>query len=138
MRDDLTENEIGTILITTAIDIHRSLGSGLFESVYETVLAHDLEEKGLAVKREVPIGIEYKDLKFEEAFRADLILNDKVIVELKSIEQLSMAHRKQLLTYLRLSGKKLGYLLNFGEALLKDGIVRIANGLTEDKIIVKE
>jgi len=138
MRDDLTENEIGTILITTAIDIHKSLGSGLFESVYETVLAHDLEEKGLTVKREVPIGIEYKDIKFEEAFRADLILNDKVIVELKSVEQLSMAHRKQLLTYLRLSGKKLGYLLNFGEALLKDGIVRIVNGLTEENIIVKE
>jgi GxxExxY protein len=138
MRDDLTENEIGIILITTAIDIHRSLGSGLFESVYETVLAHDLEEKGLTVKREVLIGIEYKDYKFEEAFRADLILNDKVIVELKSIEQLTMSHRKQLLTYLRLSRKKLGYLLNFGEALMKDGIVRIVNGLAEENIIVKE
>jgi len=138
MERELSENEIGTILITTAIEIHKSLGPGLFESVYETVLAHDLEEKGLTVKREVPIGIEYKDIKFEEAFRADLILNDKVIVELKSVEQLSMAHRKQLLTYLRLSGKKLGYLLNFGEALLKDGIVRIVNGLTEENIIVKE
>jgi GxxExxY protein len=138
MERELSENEIGTILITTAIDIHRSLGSGLFESVYETVLAHDLEEKGLTVKREVLIGIEYKDYKFEEAFRADLILNDKVIVELKSIEQLTMSHRKQLLTYLRLSRKKLGYLLNFGEALMKDGIVRIVNGLAEENIIVKE
>jgi GxxExxY protein len=138
MERELSENEIGTILITTAIEIHRSLGSGLFESVYETVLAHDLEEKGLTVKREVLIGIEYKDYKFEEAFRADLILNDKVIVELKSIEQLTMSHRKQLLTYLRLSRKKLGYLLNFGEALMKDGIVRIVNGLAEENIIVKE
>jgi len=101
----------------------------MFESVYEAVLAHDLEEMGLTVKREVPIGIEYKDIKFDEAFRADLLINDKVIVELKSVEQISMSHRKQLLTYLRLSGKKLGYLLNFGEALLKDGIVRIVNGL---------
>jgi GxxExxY protein len=138
MERELSENEIGTILITTAIEIHKSLGPGLFESVYETVLAHDLEEKGLTVKREVLIGIEYKDYKFEEAFRADLILNDKVIVELKSIEQLTMSHRKQLLTYLRLSRKKLGYLLNFGEALMKDGIVRIVNGLAEENIIVKE
>ena len=129
MNNDLTENEIGTILITTAVDIHKSLGPGMFESVYEAVLAHDLEEMGLTVKREVPIGIEYKDIKFDEAFRADLLINDKVIVELKSVEQISMSHRKQLLTYLRLSGKKLGYLLNFGEALLKDGIVRIVNGL---------
>jgi len=129
MNNDLTENEIGTILITTAVDIHKSLGPGMFESVYEAVLAHDLEEMGLTVKREVPIGIEYKDIKFDEAFRADLLINDKVIVELKSVEQISMSHRKQLLTYLRLSGKKLGYLLNFGEVLLKDGIVRIVNGL---------
>ena len=129
MNNDLTENEIGTILITTAVDIHKSLGPGMFESVYEAVLAHDLEEMGLTVKREVPIGIEYKDIKFDEAFWADLLINDKVIVELKSVEQISMSHRKQLLTYLRLSGKKLGYLLNFGEALLKDGIVRIVNGL---------
>ena len=129
MNNDLTENEIGTILITTAVDIHKSLGPGMFESVYEAVLAHDLEEMGLTVKREVPIGIEYKDIKFDETFRADLLINDKVIVELKSVEQISMSHRKQLLTYLRLSGKKLGYLLNFGEVLLKDGIVRIVNGL---------
>jgi GxxExxY protein len=133
MNNDLTENEIGTILITTAVDIHKSLGPGMFESVYETVLARDLEEKGLIVKREVPIGIEYKDIKFDEAFRADLLINDKVIVELKSVAQITMSHRKQLLTYLRLSGKKLGYLLNFGEALLKNGMVRIANGLTEKK-----
>lgn len=81
MDKELTENEIGTILLTTAIEIHKALGPGLFESVYETVLARDLEEKGLIVKREVPIGIEYKDIKFDEAFRADLLINDKVIVE---------------------------------------------------------
>lgn len=133
MEEDLSENEIGTMLLNTAIEIHRSLGPGLFESVYEAVLAHDLEEQGLTVKRQVPVSIKYKEMQFDEAFRADLIINDKVIVELKSIEDITMTHRKQLLTYLRLNGKRLGYILNFGAGLMKDGIVRIVNGLDEKK-----
>ena len=131
MDNDIRENEIGKVLINTAIDIHKNLGAGLLESVYEVVLAHELEEKGFSVKRQLPIDIVYKNIHFSEAFRADLMIDDKVIVELKSIEDLTMAHRKQLLTYLRLSGKKLGFILNFGVALMKDGIVRTVNGLPE-------
>ena len=131
-RTELTENEIGTILIDTAIDVHRQLGLGLLETVYEVVLAYELKNRGLSVDRQVPISIVYKDIAFEEAFRADLILADKVIVELKSVEQMNRAHRKQIQTYLRLTGLKLGYLLNFGAALMKEGIVRAVNGLEEN------
>ena len=128
----LTENEIGTILVETAIDVHRHLGPGLLESVYEIVLAYELNKRGLNVLRQVPISITYKDMVFEEAFRADLLLADKVIVELKSVEQINRAHRKQIQTYLRLTGLKLGYILNFGAALMKEGIVRSVNGLEEN------
>ena len=128
----LTENEIGTILVETAIDVHRQLGPGLLESVYEIVLAYELNKRGLNVLRQVPISIIYKDMVFEEAFRADLLLADKVIVELKSVEQINRAHRKQIQTYLRLTGLKLGYILNFGAALMKEGIVRAVNGLEEN------
>ena len=130
-KNPLSENEIGTILIDTALEIHRELGPGLLECVYEVVLAHELINKGLTIKRQIPISIVYKDIVFEEAFRADLIIADKVIVELKSIEQLTKAHRKQIQTYLRLTGLKLGYILNFGSALMRDGIVRAVNGLEE-------
>ena len=128
----MTENQIGEIIIGTAINVHRSLGPGLFESVYETILAHELEKHGLHVQRQVPVRIIYDGLSFDEGFRADLIVNDRVIVELKSVAQLTPAHRKQLQTYLRLAGLKLGYLFNFGEALLRDGIVRAVNGLPEE------
>ena len=128
----MTENEIGTILVETAIDVHRHLGPGLLESVYEIVLAYELKKRGLNVLRQVPIPITYKDMVFEEAFRADLLLADKVIVELKSVEQINRAHRKQIQTYLRLTGLKLGYILNFGSALMKEGIVRAVNGLEEN------
>jgi len=127
----MTENEIGTIIVDTAIELHRHLGPGLLESVYEVVLAYELTARGLSVQRQVPISIIYKTMKFDDAFRADLLVADKVIVELKSIEQMNNAHRKQLQTYLRLTGLKLGYLLNFGSALMKDGIVRAVNGLEE-------
>ncbi|MGD1102017.1 MAG: GxxExxY protein [Terriglobia bacterium] len=127
----MTENEIGTILVGTAIEIHRDLGPGLLESVYEVVLAYELAKRGLPVKRQVPISIVYKDMEFPEAFRADLLVADKVIVELKSVEQINKAHRKQIQTYLRLTGLKLGYILNFGAALMKEGIVRAVNGLEE-------
>ena len=98
----MTENEIGTVLVETAIDVHRHLGPGLLESVYEVVMAYELNTRGLPVMRQVPISINYKAMAFEEAFRADLLVADKVIVELKSVEQISKAHRKQLQTYLRL------------------------------------
>jgi GxxExxY protein len=127
----MTENEIGTICIETAIAIHRELGPGLMESVYELVMAHELKQRGLYVERQAPISISYKSMKFEEAFRADLLVAQRVLIELKSVENLIPAHRKQIQTYLRLTGMKLGYLLNFGEALMKDGIVRAVNGLQE-------
>jgi len=130
----MTENEIGTIIIETAIGIHRDLGPGLLESVYEIIMAHELTARGLPTKRQVPISIIYKGIEFPEAFRSDLLVTDKVVVELKSLEVINKAHRKQLQTYLRLTGLKLGYLLNFGAALMKDGIVRAVNGLEEGNL----
>ena len=112
--------------------VHRDLGPGLLETVYEVVFAHVLKRRGLAVERQVPVPIEYRGIKFDEGFRADIIIEGKVILELKSVQMVSNAHKKQLLTYLRLTGLKLGYLLNFGEALMKDGITRTVNGLEED------
>jgi len=128
------ENDLGRNILDAAFHVHRSLGPGLLESVYETVLAYELQKRGLAVRRQVPIPIEYECLTFDEGFRADLIVDVKVIVELKSVTQLSAAHRKQIQTQLRLSGLKLGYLINFGEALLRDGIVRAVNGLEDEPV----
>jgi len=125
----MTENEIGTIIIDQAIKLHQALGPGLLESVYEAILTRKLENAGLIVKRQVPIPIVFEELTFDEGFRADLIVNDLVIIELKSVENLHPAHKKQLLTYLKLTGMKLGYLLNFGEALMKQGIIRTINGI---------
>ena len=127
----MNENEIGTVIIDTSIKIHKELGPGLLESVDEVILAYELEKKGLIVQRQVPINIIYEGIQFDEAFRADLLVNDMVLVELKSIELINNAHRKQLQTYLKLSGKKLGYLLNFGAPLMKEGIVRAVNDLPE-------
>jgi GxxExxY protein len=129
----MTENEIGTACIAAAITVHRELGSGLLESVYEHALMHELTSRGLSVERQVPISITYKQVVFSDAFRADLIVEKKVILELKSVEEINNAHRKQLLTYLRLSGLKLGYLLNFGAELMRQGIVRTANGLEDER-----
>lgn len=123
------ENDIGTLLIAAAIAVHRGLGPGLLESVYEFALAHELRKRGLSVARQVAIDVEYDGVKFEAGFRADLIVEHAVIVELKSVEQVSPAHRKQIQTYLRLSGCKLGYILNFGAPLMKNGIIRAVNGL---------
>ena len=128
----MMENEIGEIVVDAAVSVHRDLGPGLLETVYEVVFAHVLKRRGLAVERQVPVPIEYRGIKFDEGFRADIIIEGKVILELKSVQMVSNAHKKQLLTYLRLTGLKLGYLLNFGEALMKDGITRTVNGLEED------
>ena len=126
--DPLHENEIGDRILDAAFTLHRDLGPGLLKSVYEVLLAHALEESGLEVERQMIIPIQYKNIQFDEGFRADLIIEEKVILELKSVERTNPAHKKQLLTYLKLSGLKVGYLLNFGEALMKDGITRIING----------
>ena len=127
----MTENEIGTIIVETAIEIHKELGPGLLESVYETVLVHELRRKGLKAEPQVSVSIRYKDLTFDKGFRADVIVEEKVIVELKSVQQICASDKKQAQTYLKLTDMKLGYVLNFGEALMKDGITRCVNGLKE-------
>ena len=124
----MEENEIGTAIVDCAVHLHQDLGPGLLETVYEVTLARKLQKRGLSIDRQVPIPIEYEGQRFDEGFRADLIVERKVIVELKSVETVHPAHKKQLLTNLRLTGMKLGYLLNFGEALMKDGITRTING----------
>jgi GxxExxY protein len=107
------------------------LGPGLLETVYEVLLAHMLREAGLTVDRQVPIPIRFRGIQFDEGFRADIVVENKVILELKSIESVNKAHKKQVLTQLKLTGIKLGYLLNFGEELMKNGISRILNGHVE-------
>ena len=124
----MNENEIGKIIVDAAVAVHMELGPGLLESVYEVILAYELKERGLSVDRQVSIPIEYHGIKFDEGFRVDILVENKVIIELKSVESVNKAHKKQVLTYLRLTGHKLGYLLNFGEAFMKDGISRIING----------
>src|SRR5690242_21953942 len=110
LMSDLHENDISGQIIDAAIAVHSKLGPGLLESVYEVVLAHELRKRGLFVERQKPVVIHYDELTFEEGFRADLIVEDKIIVELKSAETLAPVHSKQTLTYLRLSGKKIGLL----------------------------
>lgn len=125
------ENELGKIILGAAIEVHRELGPGLLESVYEEILAYELGLLSLSVEKQVPVSIEYKSMHFEKVFRADLIFENKVLLELKSVESISKSHRKQIQTYLSLTGLKLGYLLNFGAPTLKQGIVRAVNGLQE-------
>ena len=127
----MTENEIASIIVDTAYHIHQRLGPGLLESAYQTVMLHEIRKRGLRVADEVAIPIQYDDLILETAFRADFIVEDKVIVELKSVERTLPVHKKQLLTYLRLTGTQLGLLINFGEYLIKNGITRVVNGLQE-------
>jgi GxxExxY protein len=108
----MTENEIAKIIVDAAYKVHNELGPGLLESVYEIVLAHELSKRGLKVERQVPIPIEYDGLRFQEGFRADMIVDKKIIIELKSVETIQRVHKKQLLTYLRLTDKKLGLLIH--------------------------
>src|SRR6266478_6728060 len=124
----MSENEIAKQVLDAAFVVHTKLGPGLLESVYEVVLAHELRKKGLAGMRQKPMPITYDDVRFDEAYRADLFVNSKVIVELKSVETSSPLHAKQVLTQSRMSGLKLGLLINFGEAHLKNGIKRLING----------
>ena len=122
-------NDVSGQIVDAAVHVHSKLGPGLLESVYERVLAHELEKRGLHVERQVPVPIVYEEIRFEEGFRADLIVERSVVVELKSVETLAPVHSKQLLTHLKLMDCRLGLLLNFGAPLLKDGIKRIANNL---------
>jgi GxxExxY protein len=125
----LIENEIAKIVVDLCIKIHRSLGPGLLESVYEAALVYELKKLGIKASNQVDVPLVYDEIKMDVGFRADVIVDDKVIVEIKSIEKVIPVHKKQLLTYLKLSGKKLGLLANFNVELMKDGITRIANGL---------
>ena len=127
----MDENEISREIVDAAFKIHQNLGPGLFESVYETVLAYELERRGLKVSRQVAVALEYEGLVVENAFRIDLLVDEKVVVELKVVDELAPVHRKQVLTYLRLRELKLGLLVNFGVATFKDGVVRLVNGLQE-------
>lgn len=127
----MDENSIGRQVVDAAITVHKELGPGLLETVYEIVLFDELQKRNFTVERQVAIPISCRGIEFDEGFRADIIIEQKVILELKSVERVNNAHKKQLLTYLKLTGMKLGYLLNFGEAMMKDGIVRTVNGLNE-------
>ncbi len=127
----MTENEIAKEVVDAAYKIHVKLGPGLLESAYEATLEYEMKKRGLEVKRQVPVPIEYEEVELEEGYRADIIVEDKVIVELKSVEKMIPVHKKQLLTYISLADMRLGLLINFGEELIKDGIKRIVNRLEE-------
>jgi len=124
----MNENEISKIIIECALKVHSELGPGLLESVYERALSHELIKQRLFVECQKPIPIIYDGEELGEAFRADIIVNDKVIIEIKSVEELNPVHYKQLQTYLKLADKKLGLLMNFNKKLLKEGLKRIING----------
>ena len=125
----MTENELSKIIVNACFQIHKEIGPGLFESVYEECLYFELIQQGLHVERQKELPVVYKGIKMEIGFRTDLIVEHKVIVEIKSVELIATVHQKQILTYLRLTGLKLGLLVNFNEALIKDGIQRIVNNL---------
>jgi len=124
----MTENDITGVVVDCCVKIHKLLGPGLLESVYEEILSHDLKKKGMRCERQVGIPVLYDGLKIDLGFRADMIVEDLVIIELKSVETIIPVHKKQLLTYLKITGKKLGLLINFNEELIRNGITRIANG----------
>jgi GxxExxY protein len=127
----VTENEVAKQIVDAAYRVHTSLGPGLLETAYEAVLAYELEKRGLRLVRQQAIPIVYQGTHIEVGFRADLVVENLVIVEVKSVEAIAPVHKKQLLTHLRLAGKRLGLLLNFNVALIKGGITRIVNGLPE-------
>ena len=125
----MDENGLSIIMVDKCLKIHRALGPGLLESVYEEVLSYELKKNGLRCDRQVGIPIFYEDIKMELGFKADLIIEEKVIIELKSVENILPVHKKQLLTYLKLTGMKLGLLVNYNVELIKDGITRVVNKL---------
>lgn len=123
------ENDIAKIVVDAAYKIHTRLGPGLLESAYQVILAYELRTRGLRVETEVPMPVTYEGISLEIGFRADMVVEDLVILELKSVENVADVHKKQLLTYLRASGKRLGLLINFGAPIIRQGITRIVNGL---------
>lgn len=125
----MNENELSYKIIGIGIELHKQLGPGLLESVYENTLAFDLRDAGINVEQQVPVPLVYKEVKMDCGYRLDLLVEKKVIIEIKSVEQLAPVHFAQTLTYLKLSGIKLGLLINFNSAVLKDGIHRIVNNL---------
>ena len=125
----MTENELSRIIVNSCFNIHIALGPGLLESVYEEALAYELVNQNLLIRKQQALPAVYKQVRLDLGFRTDLIVEDKVIIEIKSIETIAPVHHKQLLTYLKLTGIKLGLLVNFNEALIKDGIHRIVNKL---------
>ena len=128
----MTENAIAKEIVDAAFRIHTTLGPGLLESVYHAVLAYELAQRGLRIVSQQPIPVVYETIRIDIGFRADLLVEDKVIVEIKSVEALSPVPKKQLLTCLRLADKRLGLLINFHVALIKDGVTRVVNGLEDD------
>jgi len=125
----MIENEVGTTIIGAALKVHSAVGPGLLESAYELCLVYELEKLGLRAQRQVPVPLRYEDLIVDIAYRADLLVEGSVVIELKTVEAILPVHRSQLLSYLRLGGFRLGYLLNFHVAQMRDGIVRMVNGL---------
>lgn len=125
----MKENDIARQVLGTCLEIHRNLGPGLLESVYEEVLAFELRDHGLSIARQVPIPIKYRSVELSVGFRADLIAEDEVLIELKSVETVLPVHKKQVLTYLKLTDLRLGLLVNFNSELLRDGFFRVVNGL---------
>ena len=125
------ENDLAEIVVDTSVHIHQKLGPGLLESVYEAVLAFELGHRGIIIERQVPVPLIWNGMLVEQSFRADIIVENKLILELKSVEKIIPVHKKQILTYLRITGLKLGLLLNFGADLMKNGIVRLVNGLED-------
>jgi GxxExxY protein len=128
----LRENEVATTIVDVAYHVHRQLGPGLLESVYHAIMKYELEKRGLRVLSKEPIPIVWEKVRLVLAFEADLIVEDLVVVELKSVEQVARVHKKQLLTYLRLTNCRLGLLINFGSEYISDGICRVVNGLPAD------
>ena len=120
-------NNITSQILKASIDIHTQLGPGLFESVYEELLHYKLQKMGLEVKRQVPIPVVYEEVKLEAGFRADLVVEEQVIVEIKSVDAIHPVHKKQVLTYLSLANKQIGLLINFNEEILRKGITRLIN-----------
>jgi GxxExxY protein len=129
--ESMHENPISKEVVDAAFKIHTKLGPGLLESVYEVILTHELKKRGLRVQRQLPVPIIWDDIRFEEGYRLDLMVEDKVLVEIKSVEKIDPVHKKQLLTYLRLMDKRLGLLINFNEEVIRTGITRVVNGLEE-------
>jgi GxxExxY protein len=127
----MTENEVAKQIVDVAFKIHTTFGPGSLESVYETIMAYELQKRGLSVRRQQAIPVIYEDVRMDLGFHADLIVENKVVVEIKSVEAIAPVYKKQLLTYVRLTDKRLGLLINFNVELIKNGISRVVNGLSE-------